>query len=181
MKDNDRISDENITPIYAYAYFNVSKNGEIHQLLQYDYYDPDGYYAKLCDKNHQKEYVIEIEKLWLNMDGFLEEEENFVNGKKVKPKVVHVDIGHRGFEYSPYITWLIDFKGEFKKGENNYKTWTPEEKLEYNCHCIWHFPKNTKLEIKSNMEFEIQNNIIILWAQKSDIIGGNEEFNFILI
>ncbi|NVM02471.1 MAG: hypothetical protein HWN67_09065 [Candidatus Helarchaeota archaeon] len=184
MNNKQKNSDEDVTPIYAYAYFNVARNGEIHQLLQYDYYDPDEFYANLCHEENQKDFNDEIEKLWNNMENFLGEEKNYINNKKVVPKVVHVDIGHRGSQNLPYITWLIDFKGEFKTDRNSkniYRTWTPKEKLEYDCHCIWHFPEGTKIKIKTSMSFEIINNLIILWARKSDFIGGDEEFTFILI
>ena len=74
MTNNQKNSDEKVTPIYAYAYFTVARNGEIHQLLQYDYYDPDGFYANLCHEENQNDFNDEIEKLWNNMENFLEEE-----------------------------------------------------------------------------------------------------------
>ncbi len=180
MMNEENSSGEKITPLYAYAYFSVAQAGEIHQLLQYDYHDPEEYYANLCHEEKQEEFNAEVDMLWNNMDSFLGEEKNFINNKKVTPRVVHVDIGHRGSQVLPYITWLIDFKGEFKTGKNVYRTWTPEEKLEYDCHCIWHFPQNTKISIKTSMNFDIINNLIILWARKSDVIGGSEEIVFFL-
>lgn len=174
-------SDDNITPIYAYAYFSVANNGEIHQLLQYDYFDPDEFYADLCHEENQTDFNEEIQKLWNNMNYFLSEERNYINNKRVVPEVIHVDIGHRGSKNLPYITWLICFKGEFKIGKNIYTTFTKPEKLEYDCHCIWHFPINTKVKIKASMDFEIIDNTIILYGRKSEIIGGNEQITFFLI
>ena len=91
MNTDDIISDDKVTPIYAYTYFSVQEDGTINQLLQFDYYDPDEFYANLCEEENHESYVKEIEKLWQNMDSFLEEEENYINGSKVYPKVVHVD------------------------------------------------------------------------------------------
>ena len=56
----NKITDENITPLYAYAYFSVSNSGEIHQLLQYDYYDPDEFYTYLCHEENQELFIVMV-------------------------------------------------------------------------------------------------------------------------
>jgi hypothetical protein len=168
---------DNVIPLYAHAFFSVSRSGEFHQLLTYDYYDPDEYYLNL--EANPQEYEREIEKLWLNMQGYLEEETNIVNGKKVYPKVIYTDIEFRGSENSPFILWVISFRGEFRKGENVYVTVTEEEFLEYDCDAIWTFPEGCEiLSVTTPMEYEIMDNILILWARKGDKIGGREEIRF---
>lgn len=175
-RDGVRLS-ENVTPLYAHAFFSVSRSGEFHQLLTYDYYDPDEYYLSL--EYNPEEYDMEIQKLWLNMQDFLEEEVNLVNGKKVYPKVIYTDIQFRGSETMPFILWIISFKGEFKKGENVYQTVTEEEVLEYDCDAIWVFPEDCRiLSVTTPMDYEIMNNILLLWARKGDKIGGQEEIRF---
>jgi hypothetical protein len=166
-----------VVPVYAHAFFSVSQDGEFHQLLTYDYYDPDEYYLNL--ESNPEEYEKEIEKLWLNMQGFLEEETNKVNDGTVYPKVVYTDIQFRGSENMPFILWVISFKGEFKKGENVYVTVTEEEVLEYDCDAIWTFPEDCEiLSVTTPMDYEIMNNILLLWARKGDRIGGHEEIRF---
>ena len=108
----EMISDENVVPIHASSFFSISEDGEFHQLLQYDYADPDEYYSNL----KREEFLEEIRKLWLNMQGYLEEETNEVNGVMVYPKVEFCDIQFRGNPKHPYIIWTITFKGEFQKG-----------------------------------------------------------------
>jgi len=147
-----------VTPLYAHAFFSVSRSGEFHQLLTYDYYDPDEYYLNL--EYNPEEYDMEIQKLWLNMQDFLEEEVNLVNGKKVYPKVIYTDIQFRGSETMPFILWIISFKGEFKN-------------------AIWVFPEDCRiLSVTTPMDYEIMNNILLLWARKGDKIGGQEEIRF---
>jgi hypothetical protein len=163
--------------VFAHAFFSVSSVGEFHQLLTYDYYDPEEYYLNLESK--PEEYDKEIEKLWLNMQGFLEEETNKVNGKTVYPKVIYTDIQFRGSENMPFIIWVISFKGEFKKGENVYVTLTKEEVLEYDCDALWAFPEDCEiLSVTTPMDYEIMDNILLLWARKGDKIGGHEEIRF---
>ncbi|MGQ9723711.1 MAG: hypothetical protein ACUVXA_20625 [Candidatus Jordarchaeum sp.] len=168
---------ENIIPIFAHTFFSVSRDGEFHQLLTYDYYDPDKYYLNL--ESTPEEYEKEIEKLWLNMQGYLEEEINQVNGERVYPKVIFTDLQFRGSENTPFILWIISFKGKFKEGENIYKTVTEEEVLEYDCDAIWTFPEDCEiLSVTTPMDYEIMNNILLLWAKKGDKIGGHEEIRF---
>lgn len=168
---------DNVIPVFAHAFFSVSRDGEFHQLLTYDYYDPDEYYLNL--ESNPEDYEKEIEKLWLNMQGFLEEEKNKVNGTPVYPKVAYTDIQFRGSENMPFILWVISFKGEFKKGENVYQTVTEEEVLEYDCDAIWTFPEDCEiLSVTTPMDYEIMNNILLLWARKGDKIGGHEEIRF---
>jgi len=166
-----------VVPVFAHAFFSVSHDGEFHQLLTYDYYDPDEYYLNL--ESNPEEYEKEIEKLWLNMQGFLEEETNKVNSETVYPKVIYTDIQFRGSENMPFILWVISFKGEFKKGENVYQTVTEEEVLEYDCDAIWTFPEDCEiLSVTTPMDYEIMDNILLLWARKGDKIGGHEEIRF---
>nr|MDO8062875.1 hypothetical protein [Candidatus Freyrarchaeum guaymaensis] len=171
-------SDE-VVPIHAYTCFSVSETGEFHQVLIYDYYDPEGYYASL--EGNLDEYAKEVEKLWLNMQGFLDEERNEVNGQPVYPEVVFTDIEFRGQDEYPYIMWVIAFRGDLKPGMNVYSTWTEEEELEYDCEALWVFPDGTEIaDVKTLMEYEIHGNILFLWARKGDVIGGHEEISFIL-
>ncbi|MDD1778105.1 MAG: hypothetical protein LUQ65_08030, partial [Candidatus Helarchaeota archaeon] len=92
MDEEEKTEQDQIIPIHAMAFFSVARDGEFHQILQYDYYDPKGYYAKLG----RAEFSEEIRKLWLNMQGYLEEETNKINQKRVYPQVKFCDIQHRG-------------------------------------------------------------------------------------
>ena len=175
LNEEEKSEADQIIPIHAMAFFSIAGDGEFHQLLQYDYYDPKGYYSKLG----REEFAEEIRKLWLNMQGYLEEETNKINQKRVYPQVKFCDIQHRGRRENPFITWIISFKGEFDQGLNIYETQTEEEQLEYDCYAMWEFPQNTKiLKVQSKLYFDIFGNRIILWAVKDMKIGGFERIRF---
>ena len=178
LNDKEKNEEDQVIPIHAMAFFSVSRDGEFHQLLQYDYYDPECYYLNLG----KEEFIEEIRKLWLNMQGFLEEETNKVNQKMVYPQVKFCDIQHRGIRESPFISWIIGFKGEFQEGVNVYETHTEEEQLEYDCYAIWEFPQNTKIiKVQTKLYHDIFGNRIVLWADKDMTIGGNEKIRFELV
>lgn len=179
LNDKEKNEGDQVVPIHAMAFFSISRDGEFHQLLQYDYYDPECYYLNLG----REEFIEEIRKLWLNMQGFLEEETNKINQKMVYPQVKFCDIQHRGIRESPFITWIIGFKGEFlQEGINVYETETEEEQLEYDCYAIWEFPQNTKIiKLETKLYHDIFGNRIVLWADKDMTIGGYEKIRFELI
>ncbi len=169
--------DEEVVPLHAHTYFNVSESGEFCQYLIYDYYDPEGYYASL--EADPDEYAREMNRLWDNMQGFLDEEKNEVNGEPVHPEVVFIDLGFRGREELPFVTWVITFRGNLVSGLNTYVTWSEEEELDYDCEAIWVFPEGAEIvDVRTLMEYEVHANILSLWARERDIIGGYEEIIF---
>jgi hypothetical protein len=168
-------TDDNVRPIYASSFFSITRDGEFHQLLVYDYEDLDQYYL-----NFSREKILqEIRKLWLNMQGYLEDEVNKVNGINVYPKVEFCDIQWRN-PHNPFFTWIITFKGEFHEGRNQYSTKTDEEELEYGCYVIWQFPLNTKVEkVETKLFYDIfGGNRIVLWGEEGMRIGGKERILF---
>lgn len=168
-------SEENIVPIYASSFFSVTQTGEFHQLLQYDYSDPDGYYGSL----KREDLLEEIRKLWLNMQGYLEEEVNKVNGEDVFPKVDFCDIQYRGRPQNPFFTWVITFRGKFHSGLNRYETKTNAEPLEYDCYVIWQFPQNCVIKkVDTELDYDIFGNRIVLWGEEGRVIGGRERIHF---
>ena len=107
-----------IVPLHAESFFFVSNNGEFFQVLIYDYYDEEEYYRRL---SHDEEaFVREVDKLWLNMQSILDEGELYINGVLVRPRVIFMDIQHRGSGTLPYFIWIINFKGKFRRGINIY-------------------------------------------------------------
>ena len=167
---------EEVIPVYASSFFSVSSEGEFHQFLQYDYYDPKGYYTHLAEEEVSKE----VQTCWANMQGYLEEETNKVNGKMVYPEVDFCDIQFHGSWKNPFIVWVITFRGEFQSGINVYETRTDEEKLEYDCYVIWQFPRTTKkiLAVDTKLYHDILGNRIVLWGDKGMTIGGKEFIRF---
>ncbi|MHA1267577.1 MAG: hypothetical protein ACTSRS_20240 [Candidatus Helarchaeota archaeon] len=167
-------AEEKVVPIYASSFFSITRDGEFHQFLQYDYQDPELYYATL----NQEDLLQEIRKLWLNMQGYLEEEINRVNGIDVYPKVDFCDIQWRT-PSNPFFTWVITFRGKLHKGANIYETKTDEEELEYNCYVIWQFPNNTTItKVHTNLYYDIFKSRLVLWGDQGMKIGGWERIHF---
>ena len=172
------LKEDNIIPIFAHAFFCGSKEGNIKQVLQFDYHDPNCFYKEI--EQNEREFNKELNKLSLNMQSFLDEEKNYINNQQVYPKVKFIDIEFR-VDTMPFITWIIEFEGIFKKGINEYLAITPEEKLDYNCRSIWSFTSKTRIiKVETRMIYEINENHIVFWANKDDIIGGKELIRFIM-
>ena len=168
---------EKILPLHANSFFIVSGDGSFNQILSYDYYDPKGYYDRLTHR--PIDFEKEINKLWSNMQDFLDEETIKINDTAVRPLVRYVDIGHRGSETTPFITWIIFFRGRFKRDENSFESWTEKERATYDFEVYWSFPPGTTiLEINSPMDYEPQGNLLVLWARKGDQVGGYEKIVF---
>ena len=95
-----------LKPLHAQCFFSVSRKGEFHQFLIYDYYDPHGYYAKLVYAD-EKKYLKEMLRLMYGMQKLLDAEIVKINGERVKPRVLSVNMEHRGLREVPYITCLL--------------------------------------------------------------------------
>ena len=175
------LTDENVIPIYGEACFYVSKSGQISEVLDFYYKDPDKYYQKLLELEFKEELKFEISTLWNNLDEIFDEEENILNEKRVFPKVQHVEIGIRQDPIYPHVSWIVQFEGEMLENEENiYESKTDLEKLEYDCKAIWIFPKTVEfIDINSAMNYEIKHGFLLLFqAKKGELIGGNEKFIF---
>ena len=175
------LTDENIIPVYGEAYFHVSKQGQVSEILEFYYEDTDEYYNNLLKPEFKEELQNEINMLWNNLNNIFEEEENYLNQKRVYPKVQHVEIGIRQSPIYPHVSWIIHFEGEMLEQEENiYESKTELEKLEYDCKATWIFPKSVKIiDINSSMNYQLKNGFILLFeAKKGELIGGNEKFIF---
>lgn len=169
-----------VIPTSASCYFSVSRNGEFNQFLIYDYYDPRGYYAKLLNKPRRCREELRI--LCDNMQSFLDQEEVKVNGLRVYPQVVTAYLSHRGFMDSPYITWVITFKGKLKKGLNVFENTTEREVAEYDFEIVWQFPKRSRIvNVKVSTGSQvIGRSTLYVWARRGETVGGYEKIEFTL-
>ena len=74
---------------------------------------------------------------------------------------------------------VIYFEGRFSKGNNIFESWTEEERATYDFEVYWYFPPKTAIiEVDSPMDYDPQDNILILWARKGDEVGGYEKIVF---
>ncbi len=169
-----------VEPIYAQGFFFVGI-GYIAYYLVFDYHDPLGYYdAVLRD---EKLFEQEIGKLWANMQSFLDEEEVVVNGVRVRPRVVLIDIGFRGSRKRPFIIFGIRFRAPIKPGLNVYENRYEPEVAEYDYVAYWIFPPGTRvLEVDMGRGGEdwdvVGKNIVAIYGRKGRRTGGYEKIVF---
>ena len=166
-------------PIHAHGFFTVSRNGLFYEIIVFDYYDPEEYYAHLIHK--PLDYEKEMARLIQIMQETLDEEYVSINGERIRPKVVGVDLGHRGFSDTPFITFLIYFKGRLRRGENVYENRYEESVAEYDYEVYWFFPPGFKVvEVDFRTDYEVlgSGNLLYVWARKGDKTGGREFIKF---
>jgi len=168
---------ESVKPIFAQAFFNVAK-GFITYYLVYDYKDPTKYYWKLHED--EENYEKELNKIFHNMQAFLDEEKVIVNGKRCKPKVKACDIGFRGSPEIPFFVFLISFHAPIKRGINVYENEYSPELIEYDYLVYWNFPSNSKIiEIDMKEKYEIiNNNLLKIYGFKGEYSSGYEMISF---
>lgn len=168
-----------VEPIHAESFFSVGATGEIHERLCYEYLDPEGYYKRVI--RDQQMLANETEKLAANMQHFLDLERVEINGKRVRSKVIYCDIYLKGHSDVVAIVYLIDFTGRFVGGMNKIETWLEEETAPYDFEIIWRFPIGTKIaKIDTQLEYEIYDDLVSLWAGEGEDVGGYEKMVFIL-
>lgn len=168
---------EEPTPIFGQGFFTVSKRGEFFQIVRYDYYDPEEYYFKVVKS--PKRYYEEINKLHYNMQKLLDKETVKVNGYRVKPKVKSVNIEHSGFKEYPHITFLIYFRGKFRKSINTFEDLYEGEIAGYDYEVYWFFPPRTRiLEVEISGDYDVVDGILYIWVRRGDRVNGYEKISF---
>ena len=168
---------ELVEPVHADSFFSVSKSGEVHERLCYEYLDPEGYYRRVIrDEGLLRK---EIEKLADNMQYFLDQERVEINSERVRSRVDYCDIFLKGITEVVSVIYLIDFAGRFQEGTNKIETWLEEEEAPYDFEILWRFPVGTNIkEIVTTLDFEIYGDLVTLWAHEGDEVGGYERMEF---
>jgi len=169
-----------VRPVYAQATFFVGL-GYIAYYLIFDYVDPLGYYDAVL--RNERLFDEEVGKLWANMQSFLDEEEVVVNGERVRPRVVMIDIGFRGSKKRPFIVFAIRFRAPVRPGLNVYENRYEPEVAEYDYAAYWIFPPGTKvLEVDMGSGGEswdiVGKNIVAIYGRKGKRSGGYEKIVF---
>ncbi len=167
-----------IEPIHAIGIFSVTRRLEIYQTIIFEYLDLERYYASIIDDFNKLEKELDL--LAHNMQALLDKEEVVINGKKVRPRVIGVDIGFKGEPEEPYIVYFIFFKGNPLKGVNYYENIYEEEVAEYPFSAYWYFPLNSKIvNVEASGEAEIiGDNILIIRVNEGSKISGYEKIVF---
>ena len=168
-----------LIPIFWTSVLTITNEGYFHQVLTYDYSESTGrYFNKI--QSERDFYVNELRNIRVNMQNFLDDCPNWVNDEEVRPKVLDADIDFRSSS-NPFFYWVIQFRGEFQEGINEYKSTIEEEKLEYAINSTYIFePPLMPLDAKSKMNFDVdrKKRIIRYWASAGDIVGPTEIITF---
>lgn len=173
----ERFLSESVEPVHADSFFSVALSGEVHERLSFEYFDPEGYYKRVV--RDQALLEKETEKLASNMQYYLDKERVEINKQRVKSRVDYCDIFTKGHSEIVSVVYLIDFAGRFHDGANQIETWLEVEEAPYDFEIIWRFPVGTTVvEIDTALSFEIYGDLVTLWADEGDEVGGYERMEF---
>ena len=173
-----REASEQVRPVHAEGTFYMGF-GVLAYYLLFEYYDPLGYYdAVVRDRRLLEE---EVAKLHYNMQEFLNQEEVVVNGVRVKPKVVLVDIAFRGRKTAPVIIFGIRAAAPIRPGRNVYENRFQPERAEYDYVAYWMFPPGSRI-IEVDMggeEWEVtETGVLAVYGRRGRVTGGYEKIVF---
>lgn len=166
-------------PRYGYGLFNVDPSGEFRQKILFFYWDPEKELFQLISRHSDK--TQEIVNMRKNMQLFLDSERILINGKEVRAKVEHVNIGFLASPRRPYIEFLILFRGDIVKGNNVYENYYEKEKVDYNYRVVWIFPANFRI-IRAELGFPhevIGGRILVFDVMKGAETPGYELIEFL--
>ncbi len=175
-----REASEAVTPVHAQGFFYVGYR-YIAYYIVFDYIDPMGYYdAVLRD---EKLYEEETASLAYNMQELVDKEEVLVNGERVRPRVVLVDIGFRGRRDRVFIVFGLRFRAPLRPGRNIYENRYEQEPIEYNYEAYWVFPPGSRvLEVDmgpGNEDWDIVGgNVVAIYGRRGGKTGGYEKIVF---
>jgi len=169
-----------LKPTFGHGLFIVCSDGTINQHVTFEYIDEELEYLNIV--SDKEKLMNELEKLRKNMQSFLDEEIVKINGRRVYPKIRHVDIGFNGSFERPYVEFFIVFKGKFKKGLNIYEDMYEKEETTYDYVVRWVFPENTKIvDVDVGFEYEVvDNRILIFRVFTGSVTPGYEKISFYL-
>ncbi|QOR93837.1 hypothetical protein IMZ38_04070 [Thermosphaera chiliense] len=167
------------SPVFANGFFTVQENGVFNELILFEYYDPDGYYASVV--SNQDRLDVELETLSRNMQFYLDLEKVLINGSESTPTVLNVSIGFRGDAKRPYILFIVSFKGDLVKGLNTYENYYEEEVAEYDYEVVWLFPGKARVVLADlGVPFKVEagGRVLRFNVKKGTRIRGFEKILF---
>ena len=179
--------DDPLKPIAAASTIRVTHHDGIIdfvQILVYDYVNdaPDKtYYRRI--KREPSFAAQEIATIEENMQRYLDEEKNSVNGERVYPHVTRTSIDFKTESRFPFYTWIITFSGnESDSGTQVYEAITEPEKLDYDAKSTYVFPPEARIvDVESPLAHEnVLKNIIVFRGSKGDSITPVERIGWIL-
>jgi len=177
-----REASDAVTPVHGQGFFYVGY-GYIAYYLVFDYMDPMGYYDVVL--RDERLFEEEVQRLYYGMQELVDQETVMVNGVRVRPKVVMVDIGFRGRRDRVFIVFAFRFRAPTRPGRNVYENRYEPEPIEYSYEAYWVFPPGSKiLEVdmgQGQEEWDIVNDAVVaIYGRRGGRTGGYERIVFTL-
>ncbi len=180
--------DDPLRPVHARSVIQISHRGDgtvdFSQVLEYDYEDVSGtnaYHSRVVsDPRFVKEELSVLER---NMQGFLDDETNVVNGTRVYPRVLTVFVAFRGEPRHPVCTWLISWSANAGSGCTfTYEARVEPATLEYEVESIYTLPPNARVVgIESSLPYDNAiKNVIVFRGANGDKVGEIERLSWII-
>lgn len=169
---------DGIRPIYGQGFFYVSRGGGFTQVIVFDYYDPAHYYAEVVSSATRLK--DEVEAFRNNMQLYLDQEKVVINGERVRPRVVNVEVGLRGLKRVAYAVFVIEFESQLKSGLNIYENYYEEEYVGYDYAVYWFFPRGSKvIQVDLGVDYNLINDRILFFkVPKGTCVRGYERIVF---
>ncbi len=179
-----------LEPRYATSQMRITANSRDYKLnfnnlitYYYEDFQNDPDWASYRDYLKSEEnYQREISTYWENLQMFLDEETNIVNGEEVKLRIIHTNIIFPRKE-TPLVQWTVEFDGPLNEGINTYENMIEEEVLEYPVYSLYIFEKPMKVKtVESTLEYILDPNkrIIEYYGSVRDVLGEYEKIQFTL-
>lgn len=171
---------ENLVPIHALGLFIVNVNGDVNQIVIFDYYDEN----RKCALSLMKASPIELrrlrERLISIMQDIVDEEVLEFNGNRVFPEVKHVEIVLKNHLDIVSIYYIIYFKAKLKSGVNIYEDHYEATKATYDYEAYWIFPFGVKVkDVVMNGEVRLlADNMVAVYVRKGTRLSGYEKIIF---
>ena len=176
-----------LQPIYAASTIHVTHHGgriDFMQVLIYDYVNisnDNSYHRRITrEPGFAKQEIATIQE---NMQRYLDEETNVVNGEQVYPHVNRASIDFKTTAKYLSYTWYITFTGtEASNGKQVYEAVTEPETLEYDAKSTYIFPPEARIiDVESSLVHEnVLNHVIVFRGSKGDTIKPLERLRWIL-
>ncbi len=171
---------EAVEPVHGQGFFYVGYR-YISYYLVFDYVDPLGYYDVVL--GDEKLFEEETAKLAYNMQELVDQEKVIVNGEKVRPRVVMVDIGRRGRRGRVFIVFALRFQAPLRPGVNVYENYYDVEDIDYDYEAYWVFPPGSRiLEVDMGSGTEdwdvVGGNVLAIYGRRGGRTGGYEKIVF---
>ena len=163
-------------PINARAKITVNVN-ILEEVIYFFYFDPEQNYSKIKQDvlhNHDDE-LLKIKK---NMQGFLDEDLVFLNGKRLVLNITDIEINFAQDMRHPILVFEVQsYYFRLRSGVNKFELDGEQQIATYPITAEWEFPGKIMF-VSSQTRHQIHFNELVFSASPSEPFGGYEIITF---